>query len=157
MPEKTINDTKLLRLIDREKMSQAQAAIELGVSRQAVNNRLKQLRGRTTHAMVAGRIDKVIDNKIDTFAQLEKINHKANELLDAAETDTQDTIRLMGEIRNQLKLQLELFQTMWDIRAAEEFQDTVLTVIGQIDPEVREKIISGLNSRSAIRNAVTFR
>jgi predicted transcriptional regulator len=157
MPEKTINDTKLLRLVDREKMSQAQAANELGVSRQAVNNRLKQLRGRTTHAMVAGRIDKVIDNKIDTFAQLEKINIKANELLDAAETDTQDTIRLMGEIRNQLKLQLELFQSMWDVRAAEEFQDTVLTVIGQIDPEVRKKIISDLNSRSVIRNAVTFR
>jgi predicted transcriptional regulator len=157
MPEKTINDTKLLRLVDREKMSQAQAAVELGVSRQAVNNRLKQLRGRTTHAMVAGRIDKVIDNKIDTFAQLEKINIKANELLDAAETDTQDTIRLMGEIRNQLKLQLELFQSMWDVRAAEEFQDTVLTVIGQIDPEVRKKIISDLNSRSVIRNAVTFR
>ncbi len=38
MPEKTINDTKLLRLIDKEKMTQAQAAIELGVSRQAVNN-----------------------------------------------------------------------------------------------------------------------
>ena len=138
-------------------MTQVQAANELGVSRQAVNNRLKQLRGRTTHAMVAGRIDKVIDNKIDTFAQLEKINNKANELLDAAETDTQDTIRLMGEIRNQLKLQLELFQTMWDVRAAEEFQDTVLTVIGQVDPEVRKKILAELNSRSAIRNAVTFR
>ena len=157
MPEKTINDTKLLRLIDKENMTQAQAAIALGVSRQAVNNRLKQLRGRTTHAMIAGRIDKVIDNKIDTFAQLEKINHKANELLDAAETDTQDRIRLMGEIRNQLKLQLELFQSMWDVRAAEEFQDTVLTVIGQIDPEVLRKIISDLNSRSVIRNAVTFR
>jgi hypothetical protein len=50
-----------------------------------------------------------------------------------------------------------VFQSMWDVRAAEEFQDTVLTVIGQIDPEVRKKIISDLNSHSAIRNAVTFR
>ena len=88
---------------------------------------------------------------------MEKINRRANELLDEAEIDTQDTIKIMAEIRNQLKLQLELFQTMWDVRAAAEFQDTVLTVIGQVDPEIRKKILNELNSRSAVRNAVTFR
>ncbi|MCK5232102.1 MAG: winged helix-turn-helix transcriptional regulator [Desulfobulbaceae bacterium] len=41
MPDKFINDSNLLRLIDKEKMSQSQAAKVLGVSRQAVNTRLK--------------------------------------------------------------------------------------------------------------------
>jgi predicted transcriptional regulator len=157
MPDKIINDTRLLRLIDKEGKTQAESAVELGVSRQAVNNRLKQLRGRTTHAVIADRIDKVIDGKIDAFQQLEKINRRANELLDQAETDTQEKIKLMSEIRNQLKLQIELFQTLYSMQAAAEFQDVVLNVIGKIDPEIRSQIVTELNSRSAIRNAVTFR
>ncbi|BDD88011.1 winged helix-turn-helix transcriptional regulator [Desulfofustis limnaeus] len=157
MTDKTINDTKLLRLIDREKLTQVEAARELGVTKQAVNNRLKQLRGRSTHAIVADRIDSVIDQKIDTWQQLEKVNLKANELLDQAEDDVQQSVALMKEIREQLKLQMELFKTLWDVKAAMLFQDTVLDVIGRIAPDVRKQILQELNSKSAIRNAVTFR
>jgi predicted transcriptional regulator len=157
MPEKFINDTRLLRLIDREGKTQAEAAKELGVTKQAVNFRLKQLRGSTTYAIVSDRIDKVIESKIDFFEQLEKINRKANDLLDRAENETQDTIKLMAEIRSQLKLQLELFETMYSLKAAAEFQDVVLEVIGRVDTDVRKKIITELNARSAIRSAVTFR
>jgi predicted transcriptional regulator len=157
MPEKFINDTKLLRLIDREGKTQAEAAKDLGVTKQAVNFRLKQLRGRTTHAIVADRIDKVIESKIDFFEQLEKINRRANSLLDRAENETQDTIKIMAEIRSQLKLQLELFETMYSLKAAAEFQDVVLEVIGRVDADVRQKIITELNACSAIRSAVTFR
>ncbi|MCP3891553.1 MAG: winged helix-turn-helix transcriptional regulator [Desulfobulbaceae bacterium] len=153
----TINDTKLLRLIDREKKTQVEAAKELGVTKQAVNYRLKQLRGKTTHAVIANRIDNVIEQKIDTWKQLEKVNQIANDLLDQAEDNVQDSAIMMREIREQLKLQMELFKTMWDVKAAMEFQDTVLTVIGKIDPEIRKKILHELNAKSAIRNAVTFR
>ncbi len=156
MQKGKINDSTMFRMVN-DGVPQADIARKFGVTPAAVCKRLRMLKGQTTHAMVAGRIDKIIDNKIDTFKQLEKINKRANDLLDKAEIDTQDTIKIMAEIRNQLKLQLELFQTMWDVRAAAEFQDTVLTVIGQVDPEIRKKILNELNSRSAIRNAVTFR
>jgi predicted DNA-binding protein (UPF0251 family) len=56
MPEKTINDTSLLRLIDKESKTQAEAAKVLGVSRQAVNIRLKQLRGRTSQERRSSQI-----------------------------------------------------------------------------------------------------
>lgn len=156
MAEKIINDTKLIRLVD-DGMSQAEIAREFEVSPAAVNKRLKQLRGRTTRAMIADKIDTVIDQKIDTWKQLEKINQRANTLLDKAVGSVQDSALLMREIREQLKLQMELFKTMWDVKAAMEFQDTVLTVIGKIDPEVRKQILQELNAKSAIRNAVTFR
>lgn len=151
-----INDAKMFRMVNQGE-SQVNIAREFGVTPAAVSKRLKELRGKSTHAVVADRIDKVVDHQIDAFGQLEKINIRANELLDQAESDTQDTIRLMAEIRNQLKLQLELFQTLYSMQAAAEFQDTVLDVIGKVDDEVRKKIITELNSRSAIRNAVTFR
>jgi len=157
MPEKIINDTSLLRLVDNEKKTQAEAARVLGVSPQAVQKRLKQLRGKTTHAVVAKQIGDVIDQKIDTWKQLEKINKRANNLLDQAEGNVQESALMMREVREQLKLQMELFKTMWDVKAAMEFQDTVMTVIGRIDPGVRKTILQELNSKSAIRNAVTFR
>jgi hypothetical protein len=46
---------------------------------------------------------------------------------------------------------------MYSLKAAAEFQDVVLTVIGKVDPGVRKQIITELNARSAIRSAVTFR
>lgn len=138
-------------------ISQVDIAAEFNVSKAAVSKRIQEMRGKTTHAIVADKIDKVIEGKIDFFEQLEKINRKANALLDAAEGETQDTIKLMAEIRNQLKLQLELFETMYSLKAAAEFQDVVLEVIGKVDPDVRKQIITELNARSAIRSAVTFR
>ena len=85
------------------------------------------------------------------------VNQPANELLDQAENDVQASVALMKEIREQLKLQMELFKTLWDVKAAAEFQDTVLSVIGKIDPGIRKQILQELNAKSAIRNAVSFR
>ncbi len=65
-------------------------------------------------------------------------------------------IKAMAEIRGQLKLQLEIFQTLYDMKAVEEFQTEVLTAIGEVEPDVRNKIISKLNQRRAIRSAIKF-
>jgi DNA-binding Lrp family transcriptional regulator len=154
--ETKIIDCEMLRMVNNNK-PQAEIARHFGVSPSAVCKRLRELRGKTTLAMVAGKISNVIDSKINTFLQLEKINKRANNLLDQAEGDVQESALMMREIREQLKLQMELFKTMWDVRAAMEFQDTVMTVIGKIDPEVRKKILTELNAKSAIRNAITFR
>jgi predicted transcriptional regulator len=65
-------------------------------------------------------------------------------------------LRAMAEIRGQLSLQLEIFQALFSLQAAEEFQNTVLEVIREVDPHVRDKIIRRLNERRTIRQAVHF-
>jgi hypothetical protein len=65
-------------------------------------------------------------------------------------------LQAMAEIRNQLKLQLEIFQALYDLKAAQEFQDEILSVIGEVDPDVRAKIINKLNESRAIRSVVKF-
>jgi transcriptional regulator len=40
-------------------------------------------------------------------------------------------LKAMGEIRAQLKLQLEIFQTLYDMKAVQEFQEEVLSTIAQ--------------------------
>lgn len=155
MPPKRINDTRLIRLIDEGK-SQAEVARELGVSRQAVHTRLRELRGRVTQAVVAKKVEQVVDRKLDALEQLQKINAEANRLLDEIEASPEVKLRAMAEIRGQLRLQLEIFETLFSLQAAEEFQQEVLAAIGEVAPEVRNEIIARLNKRRAIRSALRF-
>jgi predicted transcriptional regulator len=170
-----INDRALLRLIDKEGLSQSAAAKELGVTRQAVSKRLQELRGKTTKVIVAKKIEDVVDRKLDAVAQLQKINEYANELLDllmrwsrgeenamqALESqipkDPRElALKVMSEIRGQLRLQLDIFQCLYDLKAVQEFQDEVLSAIGDVAPDVRDEIIRRLNKSRVIRTAVKF-
>ncbi|MFZ0944558.1 MAG: hypothetical protein WB930_19715 [Syntrophobacteraceae bacterium] len=63
-------------------------------------------------------------------------------------------LKAMQEIREQLKLQLEIFQTLFDMRAAMQFQAEVLEVIGSVSPEVRDVLIRRLTEICALRSAV---
>jgi DNA transposition AAA+ family ATPase len=152
----TINDRELLRFIDDEKLSQAAAAKRIGVSRQAVSLRLQQLRGRTTRAIVGKKIKAIVERKINAIDQLININERANTLLDQAADDPELSLKVMAEIRGQLRLQLEIYQAMFDLQAVQEFMDETLAVIGQVAPEVRNEILSGLNKRKSIRSALRF-
>lgn len=65
-------------------------------------------------------------------------------------------LKAMAEIRGQLKLQLEIFQALYDLKAAQEFQEEVLSAIGEVSADVRKQIIHKLNQRRAIRSTVRF-
>ena len=151
-----INDNKLLRLIDKDGMNQSEAARELGVTRQAVSRRLQQLRGKTTRVLAAKGIYQFIDKKLDSIAQLKKINDRANELLDELEDNPKLQIKVMAEIRGQLKLQLEILQTLYSMQAAEEFQNAVLETLKEVSPDVRNRVIQKLNEKRVVRSALRF-
>ena len=68
--------------------------------------------------------------------------------------DKNTALKACGEIRQQLGLQLEIFQTLYDMKAVQEFQTEVLEAIGEASPDVRSRIISKLNQRRAIRAAI---
>jgi hypothetical protein len=51
---------------------------------------------------------------------------------------------------------LDIFQSLYDMKAVQEFQDEVLTAIGEASPDVRDKIIRSLNEKRAIRSAIKF-
>jgi len=60
----------------------------------------------------------------------------------------------MQEIRGQLKLQLEIFQALFDMRAVQQFQAEVLEVIGSVSTGARDEIIRRLTERNALRSAL---
>ena len=63
-------------------------------------------------------------------------------------------LKAMKEIRGQLKLQLEIFQALYDMTAVAEFQKEVLEAIGDVAPEVRTRIIDNLQKRRIIRSTL---
>ena len=157
MSAQIINDTKLLRLVDKEKMSQAAAAKELGVSRQAVNTRLKQLRGKTTYAVAAAKVEQAIDSKLDVVEQLKGINQVAQDLLASVEDDAHLSVKLMAEIRNQLRLMMDVYEMLYSLEGAAQFQQTVLEVLEECDPGLRQEAIIKLNEKSSLRAALRFK
>ena len=63
-------------------------------------------------------------------------------------------LKVMAEIRGQLKLQLEIFQALYDIRAVEEFQAEVLEMMEDVSPGARDEIVRRLAKKNALRSSL---
>jgi len=63
-------------------------------------------------------------------------------------------LKAMAEIRGQLNLQLDIFKTLYDVQAVAEFQKEVLTAIGEISSDVRDRIIQRLKEGRVLRQSV---
>jgi hypothetical protein len=187
-----VDISKLEELLSQGR-TPAEAARILGVNRSSVHKKVKRLKLNTIKVVTLEKAAEVVEKKLDTIGQLQKINDYANELLDLLmrwnrgdevalqilesqvtkkkvkvgdeEMEVQEfkftdprqlALRAMGEIREQLRLQVEIFKTLYDVEAVREFQQVVLQAIGEVDPNVREKIIANLNKKRAIRSSVQF-
>jgi len=63
-------------------------------------------------------------------------------------------VSISKEIRSQVKLSLDIYNSLYDHRAVEAFQAEVLLAISEEAPEVRDKIIRRLKEKHALRSAV---
>jgi hypothetical protein len=63
-------------------------------------------------------------------------------------------LKAMGEIRGQIQLQFEIFSKLYDMESVAKFQEAILTTIGEVEPDVRKRIIEKLRDRRILRSAV---
>ncbi len=152
----TINDRRLLELIDVNKLSQAKAAKELGVSRQAVSHRLHELRGRTTKIIVAKESKGLIQKGFDALAQLNEINKKALELLDQAEENPEFALKCIAEVRNQVRLAMEIQVNLFSVEEAKNFMNLVKETLREVSPDVYKEFLQRINNERALRSALRF-
>jgi hypothetical protein len=184
MITKKINVVKLNQML-RSGKSVSECASYFKVSSSAVSQAKKNLNVAVVKNVALENAHRVVDKSLNAIDQLQKINGYANDLLEllmqsgrgdgsALETleskitgnDPDGEIRLkdrheialkaMAEIRGQLKLQLEIFQTLYDMKAVQEFQKEVLTAIGEESSDVRDRIVKRLCEKQAIRRVVKF-
>ena len=155
MPGPKIDKVKLSQLL-RSGKAQREIAQVFGVTESAISKAKKELNLNVVKNVVLENAHRVVDKNLNAIDQLYKINEAANKLLDELEQKPDLKLRAMAEIRNQLRLQLDIFQSLYDMKAVQEFQDEVLTAIGEASPDVRDKIICSLNEKRAIRSAIKF-
>ena len=142
--------------------SQAAAAIHFGVTPAAISQRVRTLQIATSKVVALERAGEVVDQKLDATARLQR----AQEIIDAElawavdqaqqpgadRRALQDTIlKLVGEVRQQLGLQLNISRTLIDLNVVREFQRSVTETIAEVDPHVARQIVAKLKERRALR------
>jgi biotin operon repressor len=65
-------------------------------------------------------------------------------------------LKAMAEIRNQLGLQVKIFQALYSLQEVEEFQKTVVEVLGEVSPEMRNEFVRRLNAKRSVRAAFRY-
>ena len=175
MSRPKISNIELEQLV-REGNGVSEIARKMGVSKGAVSKRLKALKVAITKDVTLHHAGEIVEKKLDAIEQLQKINESANEILSQAmrrlrgEKDAlgedgdqalmnsprELALKAMAEIRGQLKVQLEVFKALYDLAAVAEFQKEVLTAIGEVAPDVRDKILHNLQKARAIRSTLDF-
>ena len=176
MPKAKIDRVQLDRML-RAGKSQREIAQVFGVSEAAVSKARKELRVAVVKSVALESAHKVVDKNLDAVSQLQKINEAANEILDLlmrwsrgdeealksldkqgqTKRDPRElALKAMQEIRGQLGLQLDIFKTLYDVQAIAEFQREVLNAIGEVSPDVRDRIIQRLKESRALRGAVSI-
>ena len=155
MPKPKIDRIKLNQMLKSGK-PQKEIAQFFGVTEGAISKAKKELNISVIKSVALENAHRVVGKNLDAIEQLQKINTEANRLLDELEQTPNLKLKAMAEIRGQLRLQLEIFQTLYDMKAVEEFQKEVLSAIGEAAPEVRRAIVDKLNQKRAIRSAIKF-
>ena len=63
-------------------------------------------------------------------------------------------LKCMAEIRNQLKLQLDMYESYLEFNDRKRFQAEVLRILDEFEPGVKQRAINRLKDRALLRGAV---
>jgi hypothetical protein len=142
--------------------TQADAARHFGVTESAIHQRLKKLRGLTSRVVALEHAGAVVGEQLSASARLERVQTVIDgELAWAVEQAHRDgadrasladvILKLAGEVRQQLGLQLAITRALVDMRVVREFQQTVIHVVREESPETARRIVAHLKARRALR------
>ena len=156
-----VSDADLKAYLDAG-YSQAAAARHFNVSQTAIHQRLKRMRGMTSRVVALERANDVIVDKLSASARLGRVQQLIDEELGWAVREARreggdraglaDVIlKLAGEVRQQLGLQLAISRTLVDLRVVKEFHETVVEAIREESPETAHRIVTRLKERRALR------
>jgi hypothetical protein len=107
----------------------------------------------------------VVEEKLSATARLERVQRVIDDELAWAVAEARHEgadragladviLKLAGEVRQRLGLQLAISRTLVDLRVVKEFQQTVLEIIREVSPETARRIVARLKERRALRPSV---
>lgn len=116
------------------------------------NKILDELTGeeQTTKRMVQA-VQAVLDYEKDPTKDKLK-NLKA--LILRINQDKNTAIKACAEIRAQLGLQLDIYQTLHDIKVVAEYHEALIELLRRTSPKLRDEFLKLLDERQAVRRAL---
>ena len=156
MHKQKINDANMLRMVN-DGIPQADIARKFGVTPSAVCKRLRELKGRSSYAVAVAKTEAIIDQKLDVIRELNSINEKTKVILADAKDDPQLALKAIGSIQQQISLAIDLYEKIYSIDQMNNFNQEVLQVLEECDPNLRKKVIERLNAKASLRSAVRFK
>jgi predicted RNA polymerase sigma factor len=156
-----VPDTALLFYLDAGH-SQADAARHFAVSEAAIHQRLKRMKRLTSQVVALEQAGAVVEEKLTATARLERIQQVIDEELvwavEQARREGADRgaladviLKLAGEVRQQLHLQLQITRTLIDLREMREFRQTVVDIISEEAPDIGRRLLARLKDRRVLR------
>jgi len=124
---------------------------------QTINKKANQMLNELTgEDKIIDRIVKAVEGALTYEGDPKKQGAYIRRIVKQISQDRFLAIKAMAEIRGQLNLQLDIFKTLYDMEAVAEFQREVLNAIGEVAPNVRDRIIKQLKESRALRSAVSI-
>jgi hypothetical protein len=146
----------------------AEVARHFGVTDSAVCQRAAKIKNLIVRQMSMEKAHEMTSAHIDVVGQLNKINESINYELEKAQQNADKVdgkeriafqrviIELSAEVRRQLDSQLRILELWHDAQIQHEFQTEVLNVLDEVQPGLRDEIISRLKKRRILRKTVSF-
>lgn len=173
MKKGRIDKEVLTRLLGEGK-TLTECAKYFGVSPPAVHKAKKGVSITIAKDLHLESAHRFVDQHLNTVEQLRKINTDANELLELcmawqrgdsealktykgkfkSKDPREVALKAMAEIRGQLRLQNETLAMLAEMSAVMEFQQELIQLLKEIDPDAKNLFLRRLSERRALRGAV---
>lgn len=135
-----------------------QMARHFGCSDRSIRRHLLKLNDRTPVAVLceAEQVDRAVVNTMNAQEEWLRLHNEARNALDALKGagDWPEAVRAIRVCQQSLDQFLRMAELLHDWRDAQQFQQTVLDVIGGVDVDVRQEIIRRLDEKRSLRLAI---
>lgn len=151
--------------------TQSEYANMKNITRASVSMATKKLRGAVTSEIALRAGPAIVAADLKAIEQFTKINDETNKTIDrigkyldgtkkTSMSEAEATALLykgISEVRQQLKLQQSMIETLTDFNELQNFQKTVLGVLFEImDPTQRKEAIRRLKENRVARSSLKF-
>jgi transcriptional regulator with XRE-family HTH domain len=145
-PEKLSDET--LRRCLEQGLSQEEIAQRAGIAQSSVSKRIARLEPRAI-ARNLTRVEEAFASLWDTRKAAEENYTRAVKNYKVCD----DKTRAIAEIRNHIKLGIDVMSLLYSIEELRAFQEEVLTILDECEPGTRDRILARLRERRTLRAA----
>lgn len=148
--ERKISDRQILNSL-QQGLTTTEIATEAGVTSDAIRKRLRRM-GKRALPFLMQTESEFIGVQLDTMRQLAFVNQKCLEIVNDSKSKTLERLTAMKRIERQNEIQIRLMQTLYSIKEVKTFQETVLNVLANVDPAIRDEVMKQLRQRRTAVN-----